>query len=68
MNSKRMLALGIVVGFIFGGALSVFASSVIQAILNDQVKVLLNGEVQTFVDETTGEMTTKETVVHAENA
>ena len=56
MNSKRMLVLGIVVGFILGGALSVFASSVIQAILNDQVKVLLNGEVQTFVDETTGEM------------
>ena len=55
MNNKKVLVIGVVIGFILGSALTVFANISIQAILNEQVKVFLNGEIKTFVDETTGE-------------
>lgn len=53
---KRGFLLGLVTGALITGASIVMASSQIQAMLNDQIKVSLNGEIQEFRDETTDEV------------
>lgn len=53
---KKGFVIGVVTGLAFAGASLVFASSHIQALLNDQIKVTLNGQVQEFKDETTNEI------------
>ena len=52
---KKSYILGIATGLTIAGASMIFASSQIQAFLNDQIKVTLNGQVQEFKDETTNE-------------
>ncbi len=52
---KKGFLLGLMVGLVIACATFVFANSQIQAILNDQIKVSLDGEIQVFKDETTGE-------------
>ncbi len=52
---KKEFILGLTTGVVLTGASLVFANSQIQAILNDQIKVTLNGQVQEFKDETTNE-------------
>ena len=52
---KKGFILGLITGAVLAGASLVFASSQIQAILNDQIKVTLNGQIQKFKDETTNE-------------
>ncbi len=52
---KKEFVLGLAAGLTVAGASLVFANSQIQAILNDQIKVTLNGQVQEFKDETTNE-------------
>ena len=52
--NKRFL-LGLITGVALTGTTLVFANMQIQAILNQQIKVSLNGQVQEFKDETTGE-------------
>ena len=47
---------GLAVGFVLGSTIIAGANQAIQAILNNQVKVSLDGKVQTFRDETTGEL------------
>ena len=47
---------GIVVGIFLGSATVVGANQAIQAIQNSQIKINLNGIVQEFRDETTGEL------------
>ena len=46
---------GLLAGIIIGGATVVGANQAIQAIQNTEIKVSLNGQIQTFKDETTGE-------------
>ena len=46
---------GVIVGMIIGSATIVCANQAIQALQNTEIKVSLNGQVQTFKDETTGE-------------
>lgn len=53
---KRGFLLGLATGMVVTGASLVMASSQIQAILNDQIKVTLDGKVQEFRDETTNEV------------
>ena len=53
---KKGFILGVVAGLTIAGAPMVAASSQIQAILNDKIKVSLNGQVQEFRDETTNEI------------
>lgn len=53
---KRGFLLGLVTGIILMGVSLVFASTQIQAILNDQIKVSLDGTIQEFRDETTNEV------------
>ncbi len=45
-----------VASFVLGSATIVGANQAIQAIQNDQIKINLNGQVQTFKDESTGEV------------
>lgn len=52
---KKEFILGLTAGVALTGASFVLANSQIQAILNDQIKVTLNGQVQEFKDETTNE-------------
>lgn len=52
---KKGFIIGFVTGLTVAGASLVLANSQIQAILNDQIKVTLNGQVQEFKDETTNE-------------
>ena len=47
---------GTLAGFMIGGLTVVGANQAIQALQNTEIKVSLNGEVQTFKDETTGEI------------
>ena len=42
-------------GFMLGSVTVIFANQAIQAIKNTEIKVVLNGEIQEFRDETTGE-------------
>lgn len=53
---KKGFILGLTIGIVLTGASLVLASSQIQAILNDQIKVTLNGKIQEFKDETTNEI------------
>ena len=53
---KKGFIIGTVVGLTIAGASLVFANSQIQAILNNQIKVTLNGITQEFRDETTNEI------------
>lgn len=53
---KRGFLLGLVTGIILMGVSLVFASTQIQAILNDQIKVSLDGTIQEFRDEATNEV------------
>jgi len=46
---------GLIVGVIIGGATVVGANQAIQAMQNTEIKVSLNGQIQDFKDETTGE-------------
>ena len=52
---KKGFIIGALTGLTIAGASLSFASSHVQALLNDQIKVTLNGVVQTFVDEKTNE-------------
>ncbi len=55
-ESKKMIA-SVIVGILLGGATIGFAANnYVQALLNQEIKVSLNGVVQTFKDETTGEV------------
>ena len=52
--SLKQVILGVTAGVILGSSL-VFAGSYITTYLNDEIKVVLNGNLQNFKDETTGE-------------
>ena len=52
---KKGFILGLATGLTIAGASFVFANSQIQSILNNKIKVTLNGQVQEFKDETTNE-------------
>ena len=54
-NSNFKLVGGLLAGMIIGGATVVGANQAIQAIQNTEIKVSLNGKIQEFKDETTGE-------------
>jgi len=54
-NGNFKLVGGLLAGMIIGGATVVGANQTIQAIQNTEIKVNLNGQVQEFKDETTGE-------------
>lgn len=53
---KKGFVLGLITGLVATGVSVVLANSQIQAILNNQIKIKLNGKVQEFKDETTNEM------------
>lgn len=52
---KRGFVIGLATGLTIAGASLVFANSQIQAILNDQINLKINGEIKTMSDATTGE-------------
>lgn len=52
---KKGFIIGLATGLTLTGASLVLANSQIQAILNDQIKITLNGQIQEFKDETTNE-------------
>ncbi len=54
-NIKKMATIGLF-GIILGTTLTVSAGTLIQAYRNDEIKVTLNGELQTFRDVTTNEI------------
>jgi len=54
-NGNYKLIGSLVAGIVIGSTTIVCANQAIQAIQNDQIKVSLNGQVQEFKDETTGE-------------
>ena len=54
-NLKKIVATGLT-GFLLGTTLTVSAGTWIQAYRNDEIKILLNGELQTFRDATTNEI------------
>ena len=54
-SSNFKLICGLLAGMLIGGATIVGANQAIQAIQNTEIKVSLNGQVQEFKDETTGE-------------
>ncbi len=54
-NSNFKLVGGLLAGMIIGGATVVGANQAIQALQNTEIKVSLNGQIQEFKDETTGE-------------
>lgn len=54
-NIKRVATAGLA-GFVLGTTLTVSAGTWIQAYRNDEIKITLNGEVQTFRDATTNEI------------
>ncbi len=56
MNNNLKVVLGTLTGVIISGLTVVGANQAIQATQNTEIKVSLNGEVQTFKDETTGEV------------
>ncbi len=47
---------GFLAGMMIGGVTIVYANQAIQALQNTEIKVSLNGAIQTFKDETTGEV------------
>ena len=53
---KKSFFMGLTTGIAITGISMVMASSQIQALLNDQIKVSLDGKVQEFRDETTNEV------------
>ncbi|MBR6252552.1 MAG: hypothetical protein IKR04_01755 [Clostridia bacterium] len=55
-NGSFKLIGGLLAGMLIGGATIVCANQAIQALQNTEIKVSLNGQVQTFKDETTGEI------------
>ncbi len=55
MKNNVKVILGTIAGFILGGATIVCANQAIQAIQNTEIKISLNGQVQEFADEATGE-------------
>jgi len=55
VRSNFKLIGGLLAGMIIGGATVVGANQAIQAMQNTEIKISLNGEVQNFKDETTGE-------------
>ena len=55
-NNNFKLVSGLIAGMLIGGATIVYANQAIQALQNTEIKVSLNGQVQTFKDETTGEV------------
>lgn len=54
--SKKSFVLGLTIGIVVAGMSLVFANTQIQAILNNQIKITLDGQVQEFRDETTNEV------------
>ncbi len=54
-NGNYKLISGLLVGLLLGGLTVVGANQAIQAIQNTEIKVSLNGQLQQFKDETTGE-------------
>ena len=56
MNNNLKVILGTVAGIMIGGLTVVGANQAIQAIQNTEIKVSLNGQIQEFKDETTGEV------------
>ena len=52
---RKGFIMGLATGLTIAGTSLVLANSQIQAILNDQIKVTLNGQLQEFKDETTNE-------------
>ncbi len=56
MKSDLQVIFGALAGFMIGGFTVVGANQAIQAIQNTEIKVSLNDQVQTFKDETTGEV------------
>ena len=52
---KKGFVIGLTTGLTLAGLSVVLANSQIHALLNDQIKVTLNGQVQEFKDETTNE-------------
>ena len=55
MNNNLKVVCGTLAGFVLGGLTVVGANQAIQAIQNTDIKISLNGEVQEFKDESTGE-------------
>lgn len=55
LSNNFKVVCGALVGFIIGGITVVSANQAIQAIINTQIKISLNGQIETFIDETTGE-------------
>jgi len=53
---KKWYILGLITGLIIASATIVFANSQIQALLNTEVKLMLNGNWKEFKDETTNEI------------
>ena len=56
MKNSIKVVCGTIAGFVLGSITIVGANQAIQAIQNTEIKVSLNGLVQTFKDETTGEV------------
>jgi len=56
MNNNLKVVLGTVAGVMIGGLTVVWANQTIQASQNTEIKVSLNGQIQEFKDETTGEI------------
>lgn len=56
MNNNLKIILGTVAGIMIGGLTVVGANQAIQALQNTDIKISLNGQVQKFKDETTGEV------------
>ena len=54
-NGNFKLIGGLLAGMLIGGVTVVGASQAIQALQNTEIKVSLNGQIQEFKDETTGE-------------
>ena len=52
---KKGFIIGLTTGLTIAGVSVALASSHIQALLNEEIKVTLNGQVQEFKDETTNE-------------
>ena len=52
---KKGFIIGLATGLTIAGASFVLANSQIQAILNDQINLKINGEIKTMSDATTGE-------------
>ena len=55
MNNNFKVVCGTLAGFILGGLTVVGANQAIQAIQNTNIRISLNGEIQEFKDESTGE-------------